>query len=470
MKMLLWITGTVSVLFTQSSPDTLWTKAIGGPLSDGSYSIQQTSDSGYIITGWTYPDIYDNDLILIKLTHNGEIQWEKTFGGNGHDIGYSVKQTRDGGYIIAGETSSFGNGFQVYLLKTDSNGNPIWQKTFGEIYQDGARSVLQLDDEGYIIAGLTDLSGFGNFDAYIIRTDSTGNLVWEKTYGGNNAEWIEEIQETNDSGFILVGRTYVSGNGDIYLIKTTNNGETLWTKTYGGANEDYGFSVQQVHNGYIITGHTSSYGAGGYDFYLVKTDLVGNILWQKTFGGADDDYAYSVQQTSDSGYIIVGSSLSFGTGLTDIYIVKTDSTGNFLWDKTLGGTYDDQGFAIQQTSDLGYIITGNTTSFGPGTPQSSNIYVVRLGTELKVGEYTLKDNPRILRNKILLKFNKLKNNLLYIALYEISGRKILENRHHLTNLITIPTNQVKTFKSGTYFLIILSKDMRTEKFKLILFK
>jgi len=201
------------------------------------------------------------------------VQWEKTFGGSGEEYGYSVRQTADGGYIIAGSTGSFGVGDDVYLIKTDPNGNSQWQKAFGGSNDDQGWSVQQTSDGGYIIAGMTS-----SFDA---------------------------------------------GFHDVYLIKTDPNGNTQWEKTFGGSNYDFGFSVQKTSDGgYIIVGETSSFGAGSCDVYLIKTDPNGNLLWQKTFGGSDWDAGYSVQQTTDGGYIIAGTTESFGAGDLDVYLIK----------------------------------------------------------------------------------------------------------------------------------------------------
>ncbi|NQS97598.1 MAG: right-handed parallel beta-helix repeat-containing protein, partial [candidate division Zixibacteria bacterium] len=204
-------------------------------------------------------------------------QWWQTFGGSSGDVGKSVQQTSDGGYIIAGYTYSYGAGYaDVYLIKTDANGNETWSQTFGGSESDRGNSVQQTADGGYVIAGYTSSYGAGGNDVYLIKTDENGNETWSQTIGGSDFEKAYSVQQTADGG-------------------------------------------------YIIAGYTSSYGAGGYDAYLIKTDTSGNEQWSQTFGGSDNDFGYSVQQTSDGGYIITGRTESYGAGSYDVYLIRVDS-------------------------------------------------------------------------------------------------------------------------------------------------
>jgi len=342
-----------------------WTKTYGGYSYDEGFSIQQTSDGGYIIAGSTYS--FGNDIYVIKTNANGDTAWTKTFGGADLDDGSSVQQTSDGGYIIAGSTYSYGaGGTDFYLIKTDISGNVSWTKTFGGANMEWAQSVRQTTDGGYIITGSTTSFGAGGNDIYLVKTDANGNVIWTKIVGEWNNEIGYDVQQTFEGGYVIVGYTSSIGAGeaDVYLVKTNVNGDTIWTKTIGGSNIDFGYDVQQTADGgYIIVGETKSYGAGDYDVYLIKTDTYGNVTWTKTFGGTARDIGYSVRQTSSGGYIISGQTYSFGAGDYDVYLIKTDAVGNMSWTKTFGGTYYDGGNAVQQTSDDGYIIVGGTALY-----------------------------------------------------------------------------------------------------------
>ena len=256
----------------------------------------------------------------------------KTYGGIGYDFSYSVQQTSDGGYIVAGATSSFGAGSgDIILIKTDANGNISWAKTYGRAGWDEARSVQQTSDGGYIVAGRTNSFGAGSYDIILIKTNANGNISWAKTYGGTDYEEASSVQQTSDGGYIVAGRTYSFGAGgyDIILIKMNANGNISWAKTYGGTDYEEASSVQQTSDGgYIVAGATSSFGAGGYDIILIKTDANGNISWAKTYGGTDWDEARSVQQISDGGYIVAGRTYSFSVGSDDIFLIKTDANGD----------------------------------------------------------------------------------------------------------------------------------------------
>ncbi len=352
-----------------------WETTFGGASADVGQSVQQTTDGGYIITGLTHS--YGNgngssDVYLLKTDAYGVDQWSQTFGGTDADEGKSVQQTTDGGYIITGYTTSFANGDDVYLIKTDVNGVELWSQTFGGTSYDYGTSVQQTSDGGYIITGSTESLGSGGLDVYLIKTDGNGTEQWSKTFGGTGDDWGSSVQQTNDGGYIITGRTKSGSSFYTCLIKTDGNGIEQWTENFSSTHSSFSYSVQQTADGgYIITG--SDYNlAFNHDLYLIKTDGNGIEQWSQIFGGVGDDIGSSVQQTTDGGCIITGSTESLGSGGLDVYLIKTDGNGTEQWSKTFGGTDDDVGHSVQQTTDGGYIITGTTGGWG-----FSDIYLIK---------------------------------------------------------------------------------------------
>jgi hypothetical protein len=314
-----------SALVAQIPPDTLWTKTFGGDFwlvktdengneewnqtyggsnSDNANSVQQTTDGGYIIAGFTYSyGAGESDFWLIKTDENGNVEWDQTYGGSDYDFANSVQQTTDGGYIVAGSTGSIEVAF--WLVKTDENGNEEWNQTYNVGFMSYAYSVQQTTDGGYIVAGETDS------DFWLVKIDENGNGEWMQIYGGNESEWASSVQQT-----------------DFWLVKTDENGNEEWNQTYGGSNSDNANSVQQTTDGgYIVAGHISSW-VSDDDFWLIKTDENGNVEWDQTYGGYDSDNANSVQQTTDGGYIVAGFTESYGSGSKDVWLLKFAPEGS----------------------------------------------------------------------------------------------------------------------------------------------
>jgi len=348
-----------------------WFKHYGGTGSDIAYSVQQTSDGGYIIAGYTFSYSYgDADIAIYRLNSSGNKVWFKHYGGTAEDIADSIQQTSDGGYIVAGHTFSYSYGqsdFAIYKL--NSSGNKVWFKHYGGISWDYGNSIQQTSDGGYIVAGHTYSYTYGSFDFAVYKLNSNGNKVWFKHYGGTGSDIAYSIQQTSDGGYIVAGDTdsYSYGNRDFAIYRLDSSGNKVWFKHYGGTNNEYGYSIQQTSDGgYILAGYTDTFTNGNYDFAIYKLNSNGNKIWFKHYGGGSSDGAYSIQQTSDGGYIVAGYTYSYTHGNNDFAIYKLNSSGNKVWFKHYGGSQDEYGRSIQQTSDGGYIVGGDSESYTYG--------------------------------------------------------------------------------------------------------
>jgi len=310
------------------------------------------------------------------------MEWNKTFGINGSDYGNDIQQTTDGGYIIAAQADlGLIKRQEFWLIKTDSKGNLQWDRMYGDTSFDTAYSVEQTIEGGYIATGSTWPHGSDNSNILLIKTNPIGYIEWNRTYGSSDHEIGYSVKQTADAGYIIVGSKKISlapeeYSTNIWLIKIDPLGHMSWNRTFGGEKYDLGSSVQQTTDGgYIIAGSTDSFSNGSSDIWLIKTDAVGQIQWNKTFGGSGFDSAVSVVQTADNGYLIVGTTTSFGAGNYDAWILKTDSAGNLEWDLPIGGPDYDRAFSAIQASDGSYVIAGSTRSYGAGL---SDAWLIKL--------------------------------------------------------------------------------------------
>jgi hypothetical protein len=423
----------INVIFAQAS-SIQWQKCLGGGYDDEALSIQQTNDSGFIVAGYTMSNngnVSGNhgnfDYWVVKLNYLGNIQWQKCLGGTGDDYATSIQQTNDNGFIVAGYTESnngdvSGNhgGYDCWVVKLDSYGDTLWTKCLGGTEWDYATSIQQTNDSGFIVAGYTksndgDVSGnHGDYDYWVVKLGSLGDIQWQKCLGGTNTDFAYSIQQTSDEGFIVAGETY-SNNGDVsvnhgytdfWVVKLNSLGTIQWQKCLGGSNIDGASSIQQTSDeGFIVAGTTHSNDGdvsgnhGGYDYWIVKLDSYGYIQWQKCLGGTNPDLAYSIQQTSDEGFIVAGYTQSydcnvFGNhGYYDYWVVKLDSSGDIQWQKCLGGSNIDCASSIQQTSDEGFIVAGYAYSNNgdvSGNHGSFDYWVVKLiiNTETDILSYS----------------------------------------------------------------------------------
>lgn len=323
----------------------------------------------------------DWDFYIVKLNSSGTFQWNKTFGGTNTEYATSIIQTTDGGYAVAGYTMSYGAGQRdFYVLKLNNSGNFQWSKTIGGTNYDEASSIVQTTDGGYVIAGRTQSFG-ANGDMYIVKLDANGNLQWNKTIGGTSYDFGCSIIQTTGGGYAVCGYTIsfgTTGGFNFYIAKLDAGGNLLWSCTIGGSTgAGLNSIIQTADGGYAVAGVIQSFGAGGYDMYIVKIDSVGMLQWRRTLGGTGDDGAFggsTIIQTTDGGYTVVGDTRSFGAGGSDIYIVKLNGSGTLQWSKTVGGTGYEDASSIIRTTDGGYVAAGRTNSFGAG---NYDFYIVK---------------------------------------------------------------------------------------------
>jgi len=363
-----------NTIIPATSPSPSFCKAIGGPSIEAGKSLIQTSDGDYAIAGFTISfGAGSGDVYVVKLDANGNLQWTKTIGGPASEEGNSLIQTSDGGYVIAGYTSSFGAGqLDVYVVKLDANGNLQWTKTIGGKKADVGTSLIQTSDGGYAIAGFTESFGAGEWDVYVVKLDAKGNLQWTKTIGGPESEIGNSLIQTSDGGYAITGTTgsFGTGKAAVYVVKLDAKGNLQWTKTIGGPESEVGNSlIQTSDGGYAITGTTGSFGAGEADVYVVKLDANGNLQWTKTIGAKNKNYSKSsLIQTSDGGYAIAGHTESFGAGKWDVYVVKLDKNGNACCAVSQTSRVGSGGRLRSATSSIG---SGGTLTTPP-TPTTSS--------------------------------------------------------------------------------------------------
>ncbi len=342
-----------------------------GTADASAYSLQQTSDGGYVLAGSTGSHgVGASNAYLVKTDSSGNLLWERTFGWSDQEEAYSVQQTSEGGYILAGDTKSYGaGGRDLYLVKTNSSGNESWHKLIGGTRDEIAYAVQQTTDGGYVLAGWTSSPGANGFDAYLVKTDSSGNLAWQRMFGLGGSDSAYAVQQTPDGGYVLAGSTLPAGADDfeLYLVKTDSSGNLQWQRTFGGAGNDRATSVRRTSDGgYILAGTVDPPDASPVAFELVKTDSSGNLEWQRTFADAANNAAPAARPTSDGGYVLVGGAVAPGAADVDVSLVKLDGSGNVVWQRSLGGTEYDDGYAVQQTADGGFAIAGVTNAYGTG--------------------------------------------------------------------------------------------------------
>jgi len=387
----------ISVMCLASGPSagqTSWTKTYGGTYDDLFYSVKQDSEGGFIATGVTYSYGSQGQVYILRTDSLGNQAWTKARGGSGDDAGQSVLQTDDGGFLVAGWTKSYGSGTptyaNVYLIKTNLSGDTLWTKNYGGTDEDCGYGLQKTADGGFIIAGSTKSTGAGEEDMYCIKTDSTGDTIWTRAYGGAASDKAQAIACASTGGYLLAGNTFSFGPGtpdssNGYLVRIDDNGDTLWTRSFGNTGNDGFHGVCAVPGGGFVAVGWSSGSGLSVDLFMVRIDDNGDSLWTKRIGGTGHDDGFGIESTPDGGFAIGGFTDSYGAGGLDVYLVKTDSAGEIQWTKTFGGTQWDFGQSIGATADGGVIMGGFTYSFGTGTPTHCNAYLIKTDPNGNVG-------------------------------------------------------------------------------------
>lgn len=537
------------------TPDIEWQNTIGSSGNDYLYSIQQTSDNGYLVGGYCWSDASgdktedtqgDRDYWIVKLNSIGNIEWDNTIGGSAADRVFSAKQTLDGGYIlggysfsgISGDKTETNNGICDYwIIKLDVTGQNIeWQKSIGGNDYDYFRCIQQTSDGGYIIGGDSDsgISGDkteanqGGRDFWIVKLDGNGNIVWQNTIGGNSKDDVCAIQQTTDGGYIVGGTSESGASGDktennrgdinepqdYWIVKLDATGQIIeWQKTIGGSSDDRLFSIQQTDDGgYVLGGISLSdascdktentiWNGGGMrnDYWVIKLDATGQTIeWQNTIGGISTDELRAIEQINDGGYIIGGSSDSgiFGDksenskGAEDFWIVKLDVSGNLVWQRTIGGSASDQIRSMQQTTDGGFIL-GGTSESGISVDKTEegkggwDYWIVKLSAEKLAVQYdnhlqlieaftVLPAYPNPFNPSTTIVYGLEYDRHIKVEIYDISGKLIttLQDEYQTQgwhSVIWNGTNQYgEQIPTGLYFSKITSgNEVKTTKLMLL---
>jgi hypothetical protein len=390
-----------------------WVKNFGGSGEETAQAVVATLDGGYAILGFTNSvdgDITDkelevNDYWLLKLDADGNLQWNKTYGGSKDDRGQSLVQTSDGGYALTGYAmsddgdGSLNNGFHDnWILKLDAFGNMEWEKSFGFSGHDHSYDILQTQDGGFFFTGFLDITsaradgntekgntltshGVGEF--WGTKISEKGDLQWRGYFGGTNNDRSHAVVQSDDGGFVMAGFTESSdydisdsqGSYDFWMVKVDNKGNLLWERSFGGSGIEISYDIAKTNDGgYVIAGNTFSNDGnvsnnkGESDFWLIKVNDAGSLVWEHTYGGTQFDAAQAVVQSSDGGFFVVGNSKSsdldanFNSGENDIWVIKTDAQGNLVWQKSFGGTGIDFGFDVVENSKGGLLVVGESSS------------------------------------------------------------------------------------------------------------
>ena len=426
-----------------------------------------------------------NDVLLIKTDADGNITWYQTLGDTEFDHVYSVIQTFDGGYAAAGHTISYGVVTdQLYLLKTDSLGNELWHQTFGNGLTAKAYDIEQTADGGFFITGYISQPSALGTDVYLVRTDSLGGLLWERTIGGLVTDLYDygfDAAITPEGGYVIAGKT-ISDEAQSYdgwILKTDSCGAQIWERKLGGRDYDWFHSVLVTSEGdYVFTGLTKSFNyPNDSDFYIVKTDGAGDTLWTRVYGNANWEEARGVVESVDGGYVFTGQSVETLSGMSDLVVFKVSADGDSVWSVSVGGDLYDMGWQIAGVDDGGYIVAGITSSFSSG---GTDAWLVKFNSDLSVEGINTISSPSIFslsnpfpnpfNSSVMLNFTLPQADNITISIYDITGREAAElyKGWHTTGDGSVVWS-AERMPSGIYFAVMESDHSRQVR-KMVLVK
>ncbi len=506
-----------------AQPAIQWQRCLGGAHSDFGYAIEPTTDGSYIVAAQTYSANADvtfyrdsGDAWIIKLDKDGSTLWQKTYGGTGHDVAADIKPANDGGFIFTGTTTSVNNDIHhkngaadLWIVKLDSLGTIMWSKTYGGSGVENGYKIIPVIGGGYLIAGDTysvdgDVTGnhgsYGSVDVWLVKINDTGKLLWQKTYGGSADEFMYGLRQSADTGFIMAGYTSSTdgqitnshGGGDLWVIKLNDTGKISWQKSFGGTLSENASDIRQtLDGGYIIscssfsnngqvTGHHDSMSTNS-DYWIVRLDDTGRVMWETSYGGSRNDYPSSIYQTDDSGYLVSGytfssdfdvSHLHSTIGDGDAWIMKLTKNGQIAWQSTYGGTSDQKAVKVLPGTEGGYIVGGTTRSDDGdcsglhGDPGISDVWIIKLS--FTVGLEQPNDNSPITLYPTITKGD-----------VHVSGLKSGTNpKIHVLNMLGAsmpfeipPTNAAPTFNLANLpdgiYLVEIEENSRSSHFKIL---
>jgi len=508
MKCLLtFILSLFSISVLAQTPKIKWQRGVDASDWDMFTCVQPTADGGTIAGGETMSlATYDRNCWLVKMTSNGTVEWSKHYGGSGADYITSVRQTKDKGYIVCATTGSndgdvtynAGNN-DYWLIKTDSLGNILWQKTYGSSGDELSGDVNITNDGDYILIGSSNsndsivVNNHGDYDYWILRLDNKGNVKWSNSFGGSAGEIGVSIQQTFDGQFIAFGSEHGFGSGevsgghgdlDFWIVKISASGTLIWEKTYGGLNiTGSGLNMltgglQTRDSGFIAVGWTDIENQddvkpgskGQTDYWIVKLDKAGNLIWQKDYGGPDREISGGITETRDGGYAVVGYTRANGNDVTgfhgseDFWVIKLNNAGTLQWEQSYGGTDVDDGYAIAQVSD-GLVVVGQSNSNDGDVSYNSGIngWVVKLDINTGVSRINSSDTivlyPNPASDRIMVTNAKGWNHEFYTIL-NAAGKKLQDGQLDGP----IASLSINTLPSGFYILKVGSQYLKFNKY------